>query len=38
VLQAGAGVVYDSKPERELEETGEKLAALLASCGLGGKP
>jgi anthranilate synthase component 1 len=38
VLQAGAGVVYDSKPERELEETGEKLAALLASCGLEGKP
>ncbi len=34
ILQAGAGVVYDSRPERELEETGEKLAALLASCGL----
>jgi anthranilate synthase component 1 len=36
ILQAGAGVVYDSRPERELEETGEKLAALLASCGLEG--
>ncbi len=34
VLQAGAGVVYDSRPERELEETREKLAALLVSCGL----
>jgi anthranilate synthase component 1 len=34
ILQAGAGVVYDSRPERELEETGEKLAALLACCGL----
>ncbi len=36
ILQAGAGVVYDSRPERELEETGEKLAALLAACGLEG--
>jgi len=34
ILQAGAGVVYDSRPERELEETEEKLAALLAASGL----
>jgi anthranilate synthase component 1 len=33
-LQAGAGIVYGSKPEREWEETGEKLAALkLALSG-----
>jgi anthranilate synthase component 1 len=37
VLQAGAGVVYDSKPERELQETEEKLAALLRACGLEAK-
>lgn len=34
VLQAGAGVVYDSVPERELEETREKLGALLAAVNL----
>ncbi len=34
VLQAGAGVVYDSDPEREYRETGEKLQALLAAVGL----
>ncbi|MFW5688135.1 MAG: anthranilate synthase component I [Spirochaetota bacterium] len=34
VLQAGAGIVYDSKPEREYEETGEKLAALARAAGL----
>ena len=34
VLQAGAGVVYDSRPEREYEETGEKLAALARAAGL----
>lgn len=34
ILQAGAGVVYDSSPERELEETGEKLAALAVAAGL----
>lgn len=34
VLQAGAGVVYDSVPEREYEETGEKLRALASSIGL----
>lgn len=30
-LQAGAGIVYDSTPEREFEETQEKLGALLAA-------
>ncbi len=34
VLQAGAGVVYDSTPEREYEETEEKLGALLSALGL----
>jgi len=34
ILQAGAGVVYDSQPERELQETEEKLAALLRASGL----
>lgn len=44
ILQAGAGIVYDSRPERELEETQEKLAALAVAIGLprvaesGGKP
>jgi len=33
-LQAGAGIVYDSNPERELEETGEKLRALAAAVGV----
>jgi anthranilate synthase component 1 len=33
-LQAGAGIVYDSVPEKELEETNHKLAAMLASLGL----
>lgn len=33
-LQAGAGVVYDSKPEREFEETNEKLSALARAVGL----
>ena len=28
-VQAGAGIVYQSDPEREYEETGEKAAALL---------
>ncbi len=28
ILQAGAGIVYASDPEREWEETGEKLAAM----------
>jgi anthranilate synthase component 1 len=30
-FQAGAGIVYDSKPEREFEETMEKLSANLKS-------
>jgi anthranilate synthase component 1 len=34
VLQAGAGVVYDSVPEREYEETEAKLRALTAAAGL----
>ncbi len=29
-LQAGGGIVYDSVPEREWEETNEKLGAMLA--------
>ncbi|GAB6088709.1 anthranilate synthase component I [Spirochaeta dissipatitropha] len=33
-LQAGAGVVYDSVPEREYEETEEKLSALMRALGL----
>ncbi|NCN05189.1 MAG: anthranilate synthase component I [Spirochaetales bacterium] len=32
-LQAGGGIVFDSTPERELEETNEKLGALLRSIG-----
>ncbi len=34
VLQAGAGIVHDSRPEREYEETQEKLAALARAAGL----
>lgn len=34
ILQAGAGVVYDSRPEREYVETNEKLSALLRAVGL----
>jgi len=33
-LQAGGGVVYDSTPERELEETNEKLRATAAAVGI----
>jgi len=33
-LQAGAGVVYDSVPEKEYEETSSKLAALGKSLGV----
>ena len=33
-LQAGAGIVFDSTPEREWEETGEKLMALARAAGL----
>jgi anthranilate synthase component 1 len=34
VLQAGAGIVWDSIPDRELEETSEKLRALGSSLGM----
>lgn len=34
ILQAGAGIVYDSIAERELEETNEKLRALAGAIGL----
>jgi anthranilate synthase component 1 len=34
ILQAGAGIVWDSVPERELEETSEKLRALGLSLGM----
>jgi anthranilate synthase component I len=34
VLQAGAGIVFDSRPEREYEETCEKLRALAVSVGV----
>ncbi len=34
ILQAGAGVVFDSNPEREYVETNEKLAALMRAVGL----
>ena len=33
-LQAGAGIVYDSAPKRELEETEEKLRALVTAVGV----
>jgi len=32
-VQAGAGIVYDSVPEREFEETAAKAAAVLAAAG-----
>jgi anthranilate synthase component 1 len=38
ILQAGAGVVYDSDPEREYEETENKLKALALSAGMEGAP
>jgi anthranilate synthase component 1 len=34
VFHAGAGIVYDSDPEREFKETEQKLGALLSSAGL----
>ncbi|MCG8454406.1 MAG: chorismate-binding protein [Spirochaetales bacterium] len=34
ILQAGAGVVFDSNPERELEETDEKLRAMALAVGV----
>jgi len=36
-LQAGAGIVYGSKPEQEWEETNQKLAALRAALTGGEK-
>lgn len=35
-LQAGAGVVFDSLPQRELAECGHKVQALLQACALAG--
>ncbi len=34
ILQAGAGIVHDSRPEREYEETCEKLRGLALSVGV----
>jgi anthranilate synthase component 1 len=34
ILQAGAGIVYDSDPEREYIETQNKLGALIKAVGL----
>ena len=36
-LQAGAGIVYDSVPEREYDETISKAKALLTALSAGGK-
>ncbi len=36
-LQAGAGIVYDSVPEKEYEETLNKAKALFAALSAGGK-
>jgi anthranilate synthase component 1 len=33
-LQAGAGLVHDSRPERELEETAEKMRGVQFALGL----
>ena len=33
-MQAGGGIVYDSTPMREFEETGEKLRALATAIGV----
>jgi len=33
-LQAGAGIVYDSVPEKEYEETQNKMKAVLLSAGI----
>ncbi|MFQ5518156.1 MAG: anthranilate synthase component I family protein, partial [Acidimicrobiia bacterium] len=37
-LQAGAGVVHDSVPQREFDETLHKVSALLDAVRLAGKP
>jgi anthranilate synthase component I len=34
ILQAGAGIVYDSVPEKEYEETSNKLRALAKAIGV----
>jgi len=34
VLQAGAGIVYDSVPEREYQETSNKLMAMGKAVGV----
>jgi anthranilate synthase component I len=34
ILQAGAGIVYDSDPDREFEETNEKLRGLARAIGV----
>jgi anthranilate synthase component 1 len=34
ILQAGAGIVYDSKPDKEYQETEDKLSALMRALGL----
>ena len=34
VMQAGAGIVYDSVPERELAETEQKLGAMRRAAGI----
>lgn len=34
ILQAGAGIVYDSVPEKEYDETEAKLSALAGAIGL----
>ncbi|HUX13650.1 MAG TPA: anthranilate synthase component I [Spirochaetia bacterium] len=34
VMQAGAGIVYDSVPDREYRETQEKLGALALAAGI----
>lgn len=36
-LQAGAGIVYDSVPEKEFEETMNKARALLTALSAGGR-
>ena len=33
-IQAGGGIVYDSDPEMEFQETENKAAALLTAIGL----
>jgi anthranilate synthase component 1 len=33
ILRAGAGIVYDSVPEKEYDEVHNKLNALFAACG-----